>query len=102
MLNNIEDLLSPLLLSNSLQSRSADLLFKTSSILVGKVRKFQRFKNAVDNQRRTQTQKEHASTTISAQRLHCGVVDDPERDAERFNEIESDPAFAEVSWILLR
>jgi hypothetical protein len=38
--DNIEDVLSPLLLSQSLQSRSADVLFETSSILVRKVSQF--------------------------------------------------------------
>lgn len=106
MLNNIEDVLGPLLFSKSLQSRGADLLFKTSGILVGQVRQFHRFKNTVNNQRRTQsrtqTEKEHATTAITAQRLHCRVVDDFHRDAERFCEIEFDPAFAEVSWIFLK
>src|ERR1700738_2885965 len=63
--DNIEDVLSPLLLSESLQSRSADVFFETSSILVRKVSQLHRLKDTVDNQRRsqarTQTEKEHAT-----------------------------------------
>ncbi len=50
MRDNIEDVLSPFLLSESLQSRSADVLFETSSILVRKVSQIHRFKDTVDDQ----------------------------------------------------
>src|SRR6266404_4544274 len=104
--NHIEDVFSPLLLSESLQSRSADVLFETSSILVRKVSQLHRLKYAVNNQRgshaRTQTEKEHATGAVASERLHSSVINDLHRNAERFIEIESDPAFAEVGWIVQR
>ena len=61
---------------------------------------FHRLKHSVHNERRTQaraqTQKEHSSASITAERLHRRVIDDFHRAPERFSEIETDPTTAQI------
>ena len=61
---------------------------------------FHRLKHSVNDEGRTQArsqaEKKHSSTPITAQRLHRRVVNDLYGETERFSEIETDPSPAQV------
>jgi hypothetical protein len=46
---------------------------------------------------RSQSQKEHFTSSVAAQGLHRGVVDELHRTAEAPREVEADPAAPEVA-----
>jgi hypothetical protein len=61
---------------------------------------FHRFHRAIDDQRRaetrTETEEEHASALITAQRLHGRIVDHPHRPPEDLLEFTAHPTRTQV------
>src|SRR5579872_5111625 len=73
---DVGDVPAPLLLSESFQSRLADVLFIRPTFLVRHVRELHWFEHAVDDERRAEpcaeAEEEHAAALVTAQRLHGG------------------------------
>src|SRR5208337_1689069 len=101
--DNVINGLDPLLFSHTLQGSNSDVLLETAPMLVGQVGQFHGFEDTVHNERGAQAgaqaEKQHAAAAVAAKCLHGGIVDDPDRTAESFLEIESDPAAAEVGRV---
>src|SRR5205085_10839248 len=90
------DLLPPLLLAPSLQPTFSDVVLVCLVAFVRQMAELHRLQLAVDDhgraKPRAQPNKQHATALIAAQRLHCGIVDDADRHAERSLVVETDPA----------
>src|SRR5437870_8071542 len=75
-------------------------IFDDSVIAIRQVAQFQRQHHVAQNQGRAEpsaeSKKQHPAATVTAERLHRGVVDDSDRFTQRFFEIESDPPLSKM------
>src|SRR5690348_568331 len=102
----IGDVAPPFLFPEALQPANADKILVGLPFLVRQVAQFHRFKEPIHNhgraEARAQAEEKHTATSITAERLHGGVVDNFDGPAERFAEIKSHPSCAEIRWIVQR
>src|SRR5437667_4662042 len=105
-IDHFENVAPPFFLARSLQARRADILFVGSSFFERQVCELHRLEPAVDDhggaETGAETEKQHASARIAAERLHRGIVDHFHRPAECAPEIEANPTLAEVNRLAHR
>ena len=105
-IDHFENVAPPFFLARSLQARRADILFVGSPFFERQVRELHRLEPAVDDhggaEAGAETEKQHASARIAAERLHRGIVDHFHRPAECAPEIEANPTLAEVNRLAHR
>src|SRR5215471_4898991 len=98
---DIGNVAAPFLLAVALESAPTHVIL-IGGLLVGQVTKLHGLHDAVHNHRRSkpgsETEEQHLSALVAAQRLHGCVVDDLYRVAECGSEIERDPSAAEIAW----
>src|SRR5262249_52747745 len=98
---DIGNVAAPFLLSVALESTPTHVIL-IGALLVGQVTKLYGLHDAVYNHRRSkpdsETEEQHLSAVVAAQRLHGCVVDDLYRAAECGSEIEREPSTAEIAW----
>src|SRR5690348_1476227 len=98
--DHIGDVAPPFLFPEALQPANADKILVGLPFLVRKVAQFHRFEKSVHDHRGAQAgaqaEEKHTAASITAERLHGGVVDNFDGPAERFPEIESHPSCAEI------
>src|SRR4029453_138560 len=91
-----EDFAFPLLFAELFQSRLAEVILDDVVVTIREIREPEWEHVAFPNQRRSksgaQYKKQHPPTTITAERLHRGVIDNADRFAQRLLKIESCPA----------
>src|SRR5215831_13234036 len=99
--HDVANVEAPFLLAVALESAPTHIVL-IRALLVGQVTKLHGLHDAVHNHRRSkpgsETEEEHLSALVAAQRLHGCVVDDLYRVAECGSEIERDPSAAQIAW----
>ena len=97
--NHVRDVTPPFRFAESLESANAYVVFERP-FSIGQVAEFHWFHEPVGDERgaetRAQSKKKHLSAQVAAERLHRGIVDQPDGALEGRLEIEADPAAPEV------
>src|SRR5665213_3905786 len=94
----------PILCPQARQTANANVVLVSLPVLVSKMRQLHRFKYSVDDhcgpEPRAEAQKTHAAAFVASERLHSSVIDNLNWRPECLVEIKSDPAAAQVVWLV--
>src|SRR5258706_14269308 len=91
---------APPFFSQALQSPESQITFKGAPLFVRQVRDLHRLQHPVHNhcgsQTGAQAEKKHSSAFVNAKRLHSRIIQNLDRPAESFLEVESYPSAPQV------
>src|SRR5438270_11879164 len=94
------DFVFPFFLAEPIDTRDTEKIFDDVALAIGEIAEFERKEHLLEHERRAEaspeTEKQHSSTSITAERLHGRIVDHLHGFSQRFAKVKIDPAAAQM------